>query len=98
MAIIKTVGKSEFVDEFIKMRPHSFSYDGLVALYNYLEDLSEDIGENIELDIIALCGEYEEEAPEYFLTQYGVNSVEELKDITTVIEVNNDDRIIIQSL
>ena len=94
--IKKTISKSEFVDEFIKMRPHSFSYDGLVALYNYLNDLSEDTGEDIELDIIALCGEYEEEALEYFLIQYGVNSVEELTSITTVIEVNKN-RIIIQS-
>ena len=96
MAIIKTVGKSEFVDEFIKMRPHSFSYDGLVALYNYLEGLSEDTGEDIELDIIALCGEYEEGTIEYFLKQYRLENIEELKDITTVIEVNKN-RIIIQS-
>ena len=96
MAIIKTISKDEFIVEFRKLRQNSFSYDGLVALYNYLNDLSEDTGEDIELDIIALCGEYEEEAPEYFLTQYGVNSVEELKDITTVIEVNKN-RIIIQS-
>ena len=96
MAIIKTIGKSEFVDDFKKCRPDSFSYEGLQVLYSYLNDLSEDTGEDIELDIIALCGEYEEAAPEYFLTQYGVNSVEELKDITTVIEVNKN-RIIIQS-
>ena len=96
MAIIKTVGKNEFMDDFIKMRPHSFSYDGLVALYNYLNDIGEDIGD-IELDVLAICGEYEEAALEYFLIQYGVNSVEELTSITTVIEVNKN-RIIIQSL
>ena len=93
MAIIKTIGKSEFVDDFIKMRPHSFSYEGLQALYNYLND----IGEDIELDIIALCGEYEEGSIEYFLEQYGVNSVEELKDRTLVISINDRD-IIVQSL
>lgn len=95
MAIKKTIGRSEFINYFKKSRPNNFSYDGLVELCNYLEYLSEDIGEDIELDVIALCCDYEEDTIEYFLEQYEVETIEELKDITTVIEVGID-RIIIQ--
>lgn len=41
-------------------RGNNFSYDGLQALYNYLTQLEEDLGEQIELDVIALCCEYSE--------------------------------------
>ena len=40
--------------------PGNFSYDGIRALFEYLEDLSEGMGEPIELDIIALCCDYAE--------------------------------------
>ena len=36
-------------------RMNNFSYDGLKALFEYLEDYEEDTGEEIELDVIALC-------------------------------------------
>jgi hypothetical protein len=94
MAIKKTVGKNDFMDDFKKCRPENFSYDGLVALYEYLEQLSEDIQEDIELDIVELCCEYEEDSIEYFLTQYNLESIEELEDYTTVIRVNADTIII----
>lgn len=94
MAIKKTVGKSEFMDDFRSIRPNDFSYDGLEALYNYLEDLSDDIGEDIELDVIAICCDYTEDTIEYFLNQYELETLEELEDNTTVIRVDNKNIII----
>ena len=41
-------------------RKDQFSYDGKKALFEYLEDLEQDIGEDIELDVIALCCDYSE--------------------------------------
>jgi hypothetical protein len=41
-------------------RKANFSYQGLNILYEYLEDLSDCIGEDINIDIIALCCEYSE--------------------------------------
>ncbi len=38
----------------------NFSYKGLRFLFNYLEDLSEDTGKNINLDVVALCCDYVE--------------------------------------
>lgn len=41
-------------------RANNFSYEGLRALFDYLEQLEYDLGEEIELDVIALCCEYHE--------------------------------------
>lgn len=55
------VNQSYFVDRMTQTYDNSnFTYNGKVALFNYLEQLSDDIGEDIELDTIALCCEYSE--------------------------------------
>lgn len=41
-------------------RGGQFSYEALRALFDYLEQLEQDIGEEIELDVIGLCCEYME--------------------------------------
>ena len=52
---------SQFCDRFRDMnRDNNFSYDGKRALFDYLENLEQDIGKEIDLDIIALCCEYSE--------------------------------------
>ena len=58
----KTIGKHEFWEEFREIRPDNFSYEGLQALYEYLEEYEEDSSEEIELDVIAICCEYSEYA------------------------------------
>jgi len=56
----KTISFYEFQRDFQDIRPDNFSYDGLRALFDYLEDLSEDCGTEIELDVIAICCEFSE--------------------------------------
>lgn len=41
-------------------RGDQFSNLGFRALYNYLDDLSDDMGEDIHIDVIALCCDYSE--------------------------------------
>jgi len=48
----------KFRDYFNGDYKDNFSYDGLKALYDYLEQYEEDCDTEIELDIIALCVEY----------------------------------------
>lgn len=50
----------QFCDSFSETYQNNFSYEGKRALFDYLEQLSNDIGEDIELDIVALCCEYSE--------------------------------------
>lgn len=41
-------------------REDHFSYEGFKALYDYLEEFSECIGENYKIDVIALCCDFTE--------------------------------------
>ena len=62
MNIVMNVNSSSFVDQFQKCnRMDNFSYDALLLLFDYLEDLSEDLEQSIELDVIALCCDYTEQ-------------------------------------
>ena len=100
--LVKKVSFSDFLEEFKNYgREDQFSYEGKKALYDYLNDLSEDIGENIELDIIGLCCDFTEyNSIEEFLNDYShtigdINDIEDIRDYTTVIQINKS--FIIQS-
>jgi len=55
----KTIGQYEFTESFKNAgRGEQFSYEGLKALFEYLEELEESCGEEIELDVISLCCDY----------------------------------------
>jgi len=87
----QSINEYQFRDAFHKMgRGEQFSYDGLKALYDYLEQLEDEIGEEIELDVIALCCEYSEYAClEDFQKDYGkrdYKSIEDIEERTTVIQ------------
>jgi len=51
---------STFYDRFMTIRPDNFTYNGLRSLYDYLEEYEEVTDIEIELDVIALCCEYNE--------------------------------------
>ena len=56
-----TLTFSDFANSFErKGRADQFSIAGLSALFDYLEQMEEETGEQIELDVIALCCEYAE--------------------------------------
>lgn len=74
MAIVQTVSVYDFRQAFVDMgRKDQFSYEGLEILFDYLEELSDDIGEPIELDVIALCCEYEEGHYSDIADYYGID-------------------------
>lgn len=56
------IGFSQFCDGFSGSYKDNFSYQGKRALYDYLERLEEDMGEEIEFDPIGLCCDYSEYA------------------------------------
>ena len=41
-------------------RKDTFSYAGLEALFEYLEQLEEDTGEEMEFDMVGICCDYTE--------------------------------------
>ena len=55
-----TIYKSDFIDRMMDIRPDNFSYDGLVALFDYLEEIEDSCGEEMEFDPIAICCDFTE--------------------------------------
>ena len=97
----QTIDKNQFMDAFQNMnREDNFTYAGLDALFNYLEEYEESTGEEIELDVIALCydfTEYEDLAE--FQNNYGAEyeTIEHIQDETMAIEISGSDSFIIQN-
>ena len=101
--IIKRVDFSDFLEEFKKHgREEQFSHQGKRALFEYLNELSESIGEPIELDIISICCNFTEyEDLDQFNNDYSysigedIEDIEDIEDYTTVIFID-ENRFIIQ--
>jgi hypothetical protein len=57
-----TITYREFADAFRSSDTYrnNFSYDGLFALFDYLEELEESTGEEMEFDMIAICCDFTE--------------------------------------
>ena len=89
--MIDTVTQTEFVDAFVKIgRENNFSYWGRIALFEYFEQLEEDLGEQIEFDPIGICCEYTEyESLDKLNEVYGkeFEDLDEVSDYTSVIPV-----------
>lgn len=80
MAIIEKINESQFIKAFHDYnRGDNFSYEALVELYNYYEDLSEDMGEDIEFDVIGICCEWNESTDQEILNSYNID-VEHCED------------------
>ena len=91
MAIVDTITDSSKFYHFLQSTDgykNNFSYDGACALQEYLDELSEDIGEDIEFDPIAWCVEFSEyksikEIKENYID---IKNLDDLRDHTQVIE------------
>jgi len=95
----KTINYYDFRTEFREFgREEQFTRQGLKSLFDYLEELSEDCGIEIELDVIALCCEFVEyDSLEDFHREYDKDdypTLEVLRDHTQVIEIDNESFII----
>jgi hypothetical protein len=55
-----TVTEHDFVQAFNDVRPDNFSYAGLQALFENIEDLESGSDMEIELDVIAICCDFTE--------------------------------------
>jgi len=98
LGIVDTLTRFRFVDEFQKIRPNNFSYEGLHALFDYLEELSYDIGEPIEFDPISICCDFREYESFKQLQEDYENIIDfaDLEEHTTVIRLEDSDSFIIQ--
>lgn len=88
-----TIGSFDFIRAFEDYgRGDQFSREALFALFGYLEELEEDTGEDMELDVIGLCCDFTEyDSLEEFQEQYGdgYKCVDDIVDETLVIRLDN---------
>jgi hypothetical protein len=99
----KTIDLYDFVKAFEEMgRKEHFSEKGLKALFDDFVQYEEDTGDEIELDVIAICCEFteysnfEEFKENYsdYVERHNIENLEDLENHTYVIRV--DDGFIIQ--
>ena len=94
-----TINETQFIDKFIQLRPNNFSYDGLIALFEWLEQYEEDTETEMELDVIGICCDFSEyDNLKEFQEDYGKDyeSIEEIENETLVIPIDDESFIIQQ--
>ena len=81
-----TVTQNKFIQAFQDCgRGNSFSYDGFVALFDYLNEF-----EDFELDVIAIeCQYVEVEREEYERYYDGCTIIQELDNGSLLVDVEN---------
>jgi hypothetical protein len=98
-----TVTENLFIDSFRRSESYRehFSYEGLQALFAFLEECDAGCDIESELDVVAIaCDFYEWESFEQFADQHSFrewDSLDDVKDYTTVIEIPGTDRFIAQA-
>jgi hypothetical protein len=93
-----TVNNSDFIDAFRRYdRYDQFGYDALCSLFDYLEQLEEDIGEEMELDVIALCCDYSVDSVEDIASSYDIDikGLEEDEARDTVLDYLNENTSVV---
>jgi hypothetical protein len=69
-----TVSRYDFERAFVTAgRKDQFSYEGLDVLFGYLEELEASTGQELELDVIALCCDYYESSTEEIIENYRID-------------------------
>ena len=97
--MIIEVCRNMFIKEFRDIRPDNFSLDGLDALFDYITELEEDLGEQIRFDVVALCCDYSQyNTLADYNSDYGTEheSWDDVADETTVIKITDEAAIIQQ--
>ena len=98
----QSVTRFDFVDWFrgSDTYKNNFSYDGLNSLFDYFEELEEQMENEMDFDPIAICCEFSEyENFEEIKENYNstdIQTMDDLRDHTSVIEIEDTDRLIIQ--
>lgn len=92
----QTINFSQFCDAFHGSQyQENFTYDGKRALFDYLEQYEQDTGEEIELDICAICCDYSEDPLSEVLENYSLEDLDELRDRTMVVDFDEASGLVI---
>ena len=91
MAITEVLNENYFMDRFEELgRGDQFSYEALKALYEYYDNLSDNIGEDIHLNVASICCDWVESKPDEIINDYSINMtdlMENVNDLNNIEEV-----------
>ena len=104
----QSINFREFREAFICTgRQNNFPGNGLAILWDYLQQLEEDLGEELELDVIGICCEYSQDHWQDIADNYSIDIseyeddeekkdavIDYLEDNTLFIGEANDDEMI----
>ena len=98
MALVMTIDTAYALQtEFSRYdRSDNFTPEGIRVLFDYLEETSEDFGEDITLDIIGLCCDYSEDTFEDIAANYRIDLTD--RDGETIDDVEEIKRIVLDYL
>ncbi len=102
-----TVNRSDFIGAFREYdRYDQFGHAALVSLFDYMEQFEQDTGEEMELDVIAICCDYSVASVDTIASSYSINIdgmdddeakgavLDYLNENTTVIDDDCDGKIL----
>jgi predicted ArsR family transcriptional regulator len=93
-----TVSRYDFERAFADAdRKENFSYEALGLLFDYFESYEEETGQEIELDVIAICCDYNEDNPDDIIANYriDVEGMDEDEKIEAVRDYLNDNTMLV---
>jgi hypothetical protein len=93
-----TISRYDFERAFVDAdRKENFSYEALGLLFDYFEDYEEQTGQEIELDVIAICCEYNEDNPDDIIANYSIDveDMDEDEKIDAVRDYLNDNTMLV---
>ena len=87
----QTVTESMFIDAFRQISPENFTISGLRAMFEYFDNLEEETGEEIELDVIAICVDFAQYTEEEIRQEYShIDGIEDAENLEEIAEILND--------
>lgn len=89
----------DFRKAFKDTRPNQFSNQGLIALYDYFQNLEDDIGEELDLDIIAISCDYSEykNFQELKSNYLSIKTLDQLREKTEIIPIEDTEGFIVKN-
>lgn len=86
--------KERFIDAMQNIRKNQLSYDALSAIYEYMEDVSEDA--NIEFDPIEIfCTYTEYENEEEALKDLKYENIDEMESFNFILRTDNNTIVLV---
>jgi len=92
------INQYQFAQEFQRIRPNQFTYEGLKALFDWFEEYETETETEIELDVIRICCDWSEYANlKEFQNDYGKKyTLETIQENTILIPIDSESFIIQQ--